>query len=83
MLFTTNLSAEPLVILKVLPVVSSMMSLWNVEIPSTSNMLLRVVARSTSSVLLKVTPLSTSRVPSVCTLPLSVSTSNTLVPPAV
>ena len=46
-------------------------------------MLFRVVALSTSRVLLNVTPLSTSRVPSVCTLPLSESTSNTLTPAAV
>ena len=80
---TVNLSADPFVILKFLPVVSRVMLLWNNELPSTSNSALRVTLLSTSRVLLNVTPLSTSNVPSVCVLPLSVSISNTLVPPAV
>ena len=70
-------------ILKFLPVVSRVILLWNVELPSTSRMSLRVVAPSTSNVLFKVVPPSTSRVPSVWVFPLSVSTSNTLTPAAV
>ena len=80
---TVNLSSVPLVILKFFAVVSRVMLLWNVEFPSTSNSALNVTLLSTSRVLLNVTPLSTSNVPSVCVLPLSVSISNTLVPPAV
>lgn len=61
---TVNLSVVPLVILKYLPVVSRVMSLWKTESSSTSSVLLKVTAASTSNVLLNVTPLSTSRVPS-------------------
>jgi len=80
---TENLSCDPFVILKFLPVVSRVMLLWNNELPSTSNSAFNVTLLSTSRVLLSVTPLSTSRVPSVCILPLSVSTSNLLTPAAV
>ena len=80
---TLNVWPLPLVIVKNLPVVSSVISSWNTESLSTSNVELNVTAESTSRVLLNVTPLSTSSVPSVWTLPLSVSISNTLVPPAV
>ena len=80
---TVNLSSDPLVILKYFPVVSRVMSSWNVASKSTSRMSLRVVAPSTSNVLFRVVPPSTSRVPSVWVFPLSVSTSNTLTPAAV
>ena len=80
---TLNVWPLPLVIVKNLPVVSSVISSWNTESLSTSKVELNVTAESTSRVLLNVTALSTSSVPSVWTLPLSVSISNTLVPPAV
>ena len=80
---TVNLSVVPLVILKYLPVVSRVMSLWKTESSSTSSVLLKVTAASTSNVLLNVTPLSISSVPSEWMLPLSLSITNLSAVPSV
>ena len=75
-LSTTNLSADPLFNLSVLPVVSMIMSLCDVVTPSISTFALRSVLPSTLSVVSKSTPCLTLSVPSVTVLPLSESTTN-------
>ena len=73
---TTNLSADPLFNLSVLPVVSMIMSLCDVVTPSISTSALRSALPSTLRVVSKSAPCLTLSVPSVIVLPLSESILN-------